>query len=289
MEMSDEQKMKIAEGVKQFHKNKRKCTTPEGPEVANFVRSINSFLNEGDNLLSMVPLTGRYTKKPIEGLASAPFPLTLERVGCKGKFIYWIFRDTDTVIFNTLGMSGTWSDVPRHARVKLETSKGDLYFNDPRSFGTIKFCTRKDLKSKLESLGPDMLNENVTSSAFIGRLRKHPEATLAEALMSQGIISGVGNYLKADSLWLAKLSPWRRVAQTTDEQLTLLCEAVSDVIRTAYLNGGSTILTYKGFDGEAGKHSMLVYGRKTDPNGELVICQETNDKRTTWWVPRVQL
>lgn len=261
---------------------------PEGPEVSNFVRSINSFLSEGDKLLSVTPLSGRYTKKPIEGISASRFPLIIESVGCKGKFIYWTFKDTDTVIFNTLGMSGAWSNVPRHARVKFETSEGDLFFNDPRNFGTLKFCNRKDLKTKLDSLGPDMLNEKVEAKTFIERLRKHPDITLAEALMSQWIVSGVGNYLKADSLWLAKLSPWRKVSQSTDEQLASLCESVSNVIRTAYLNGGSTILTYKGFDGEEGRHSMLVYGRKTDPNGEEVVCQETPDGRTTWWVPRVQ-
>ena len=262
---------------------------PEGPEVANFVRSINSFLGEGDQLLSVMPLTGRYTKKPIEGLANANFPLTIEKVSCKGKFIYWTFKDTETVIFNTLGMSGAWSNVPRHARVKFETNEGDLFFNDARNFGTVKFCNRKDLEKKLGSLGPDMLNENVSPAKFIESFRKNSHLTLAEALMNQGIVSGVGNYLKADSLWMAKLSPWRKVEQTTDEQLTLLSESVSDVIRTAYLNGGSTILTYKGFDGEEGKHEMLVYGRKTDLNGETVVCQETPDGRTTWWVPRVQV
>jgi len=237
----------------------------------------------------VVPLSGRYTKKPIEGLAKTQFPLTVESVGCKGKFIYWTFQNTDVVIFNTLGMSGAWSNYPRNARVKFETSEGDLYFNDARNFGTVKFCDRKDLKQKLETLGPDMLNEKVSPSTFIERLRKHPKFTLAEALMNQGVVSGVGNYLKADSLWMAKLSPWRKVEQTTDEQLAILSESVSNVIRTAYLNGGSTILTYKGFDGEEGKHSMLVYGRKKDPNGEEVVCQETKDGRTTWWVPRVQV
>lgn len=173
--------------------------------------------------------------------------------------------------------------------MKFETSEGDLFFNDPRNFGTVKFMSRKDLEKKLQTLGPDMLNEKVNPGDFIARLRKHPGFTLAEALMNQSVVSGVGNYLKADSLWLAKLSPWRKVSESTDAQLAFLSECVSDVIRTAYLNGGSTILTYKGFDGEEGRHSMLVYGRKTDANGEEVVCQETKDGRTTWWVPRAQL
>lgn len=237
----------------------------------------------------VTPLSGRYTKKPIEGLAKLQFPLVIETVNCKGKFIYWTFKDTETVIFNTLGMSGSWSNVPRHARVKFETSEGDLFFNDARNFGTLKFCNRKDLESKLRSLGPDMLNEKVSAIDFRTRMLQHPDSTLAEVLMSQGVVSGVGNYLKADSLWLAKLSPWRLVSQCSIDDLDRLHEAVSSTIRIAYLNGGSTILTYKGFDGENGKHTMLVYGRKTDPNGEEIVRQDTKDGRTTWWVPQVQL
>jgi len=266
----------------------RRCTIPEGPEVANFVRSINNFIGGGIQLLSVTPLSGRYTKKQIEGISGVQFPINIIDVKCKGKFIYWL-TDTDTVIFNTLGMSGSWSNRERNARVMFETSEGNLFFNDPRNFGTIKFTNTKGLETKLKSLGPDMLNEDVKPETFIESLRKHPKFTLAEALMNQGVVSGVGNYLKADSLWLAKLSPHRTVSQCTDDQLRFLHESVRSVIKTAYENGGSTILTYKGFDGEEGNHSMLVYGRKTDPNGEEVVCEETKDGRTTWWCPRVQL
>jgi DNA-formamidopyrimidine glycosylase len=261
---------------------------PEGPEVSNFIRSINSFLSEGDQLLSVIPLSGRYTKSPLVGLENVQFPLTIDAILCKGKFIYWTFRDTDVVLFNTLGMSGAWSQTPRNERVKFVTSEGDLYFNDARNFGTLKFTDREELVEKLGSLGPDMLNENVMSKEFIGRLRRRPDATLAEVLMDQGIISGVGNYLKADSLWLARLSPWRKVAETTDTQLTDLWMAVRTTIRDAYVSGGSTILTYKGFEGNVGKYQMLAYGRKTDSRGNEIISEETPDGRKTWWAPDFQ-
>jgi DNA-formamidopyrimidine glycosylase len=262
---------------------------PEGPEVANFVRSVNAFLGSEAQLLSIEPLSGRYLKFPLEGLSDLEFPLQVEKVACKGKFIYWTFKGSEKVVFNTLGMTGSWSNVARNARVRFRTSEGDLYFNDHRNFGTVKVTDRAELKKKLLTLGPDMLNEEVSPEEFTAQLCKVPRATLAEALMNQKIVSGVGNYLKADSLWLARLSPHRLVSQCSDEQLRALCEAITSTIRTAYLNGGSTILTYKGFDGEEGKHRMLVYGRKTDPNGEEVVPQETKDGRTTWWVPRVQV
>lgn len=263
---------------------------PEGGEVRGFVDSINQFLGDVALIEGIVINGGRYLRNPIEGLSNLSFPLGVETVGCKGKFIYFTFFNSDAVIFNTLGMSGSWSNRQgKHARVTMKTSKGDLFFSDPRNFGTLKVSDRAGLKAKLDTLGPDMLSDNVSPETFIGRLRKFPEKTLAEVLMNQGIISGVGNYLKADSLWLAKLSPHRKVSQCTDIQLHDLCLAVRSVISAAYSSGGSTILTYKGFDGNVGEHEMLVYGRKTDPNGELVVVQETRDGRTTWWAPRVQL
>jgi DNA-formamidopyrimidine glycosylase len=227
-------------------------------------------------------------KRAMEGLYETKFPLEIENIGCKGKFIYWTFKDTDTVLFNTLGMSGSWSNVPRHARVSFSTSVGEIYFNDPRNFGTLKFTNRSTLARKLRSLGPDMLSEPVTLGEFSAALRKAAGATLPEALMDQSILSGVGNYLKSDSLWLAGLSPHRRVSDLSDSETRRLYESVRSTIRTAYECGGSTILTYRGFDGAEGGHVHLVYGRRTDPNGETVINETTSDGRTTWWCPTVQ-
>lgn len=261
---------------------------PEGPETKQFVDSLNKFLSSTDDIMQIEVISGRYTKKPIEGIEKVKFPLSLSKVSCKGKFIYWEFLNTDIVLFNTLGMSGGWSSKPKNARVKFITNKGDLYFNDARNFGTLKFTTKTNLKNKLESLGPDMLNENVDSGTFIKSLRRKPNLTLAESLMNQHIISGVGNYLKSDSLWLAKLSPNRLVKNTNDEELTNLCKCISYVIRCAYELNGKTILTYQTFDESPGSYSNLVYGKKFDPCGDAVICEETKDGRTTWWVPTIQ-
>lgn len=261
---------------------------PEGPETRRFVDSLNSHLKPGERITSVQPVAGRYMKKAMEGLYETKFPLEIETIGCKGKFIYWTFKGVDTVLFNTLGMSGSWSNSPRHARVNLTTSVGEIYFNDPRNFGTLKFTNRAALARKLRSLGPDVLNEPVTLESFAAALRKAAALTLPEALMDQSVVSGVGNYLKADSLWLARLSPHRKVSQLTDEEMERLYESVRSVIRTAYDSGGSTILTYRGFDGAEGGHVHLVYGRRTDPNGEPVVNEPTKDGRTTWWCPSVQ-
>lgn len=261
---------------------------PEGPEVARYVNSLNAFLGLESQILDLKILSGRYLKKPIEGLENLKFPLIVDRIACKGKFIYWTFKNCDYVLFNTLGMSGSWSNRPSHARVSFSSTSGSLYFNDIRNFGTLKICSKKDLKKKLKSLGPDMLSENVSYHAFVETIGSKPGKTLAEVLMDQSVISGVGNYLKSDSLWLARLSPHRSVDSLTASEAKNLFDSIRSTIKAAYENGGSTISTYKNFDGDVGNHRMLVYGNDFDPLGNPVTRETTKDGRTTWWCPSLQ-
>ncbi|NDC39239.1 MAG: hypothetical protein EBZ48_14540 [Proteobacteria bacterium] len=100
-------------------------------------------------------------------------------------------------------MTGSWStQETKHSRVVFQMSDGvKVYFNDQRNFGTLKMVPgRQELVKKLQSLGPDMLSEAVSDARFTECLMKRPDWTLAEAVMDQSLISGVGNYVKAESL-----------------------------------------------------------------------------------------
>jgi len=63
------------------------------------------------------------------------------------------------------------------------------------------------------------------------------------------------------------------------------------VLRESFQNGGATLRTYKNFDGTVGQYSsrFAVYNQKTDPDGNEVIKEKTDDGRTTHWVPSVQI
>ena len=113
---------------------------PEGPEVKTTVDFLKYY--EGKKLINLTVLSGRYTKKPINNINNPNWtlPLTLRNVDCKGKFIYFSF-DENVYFFNTLGMTGMWSNTEsKYARIKLEF-EGEfipLYYNDMRNFGTFK-------------------------------------------------------------------------------------------------------------------------------------------------------
>jgi endonuclease-8 len=273
---------------------------PEGPEVANITKSIRNFLGENSVIENIEIVSGRYTKSPIPGFSpdEHQFPLFIDSVNCKGKLIYFILKNRDEsqstpswVIMNTLGLSGGWTNREvNNIRIKFHTNKGVLNFCDARNFGTLKFVNLEQLNQKLKSLGPDILKEEISIETFIHRMssKKKGNLDLCQALMDQSIVSGVGNYLKADALWLSRLSPHRKVKDCSEEEMSNLLNAVQVTSKASYVSGGSTILTYLGFDQEPGRHRLLCYGRKKDPEGNEIIREDTSDGRTTWWCPSIQ-
>jgi DNA-formamidopyrimidine glycosylase len=268
---------------------------PEGAECKIIAEGLAQALS-GRTITGVQVLSGRYAKKPFEGYAElvAALPKRVVGAGCHGKFIYILLDGGDSSLWSTLGMTGHWSrSASTHARLHLGLDDGTaIYYNDTRNFGTLKWSRgRRELVQKLQSLGPDMLSEDVSHERFQTAMMRKSKWTLAEALMDQSVVAGVGNYVKADSLWLAKLSPHRVVDSLCQEEFETLNDSIKSVLREAYQSRGATIRTYKGFDDESGSYaeSFLCYGRKTDEDGAAVIREETDDGRVTWWVPGRQV
>lgn len=276
---------------------------PEGPEV----RITTDFLKKyiGKYLYNISIKSGRYEKnKEIPGWLYHNQTSKLIDVNCKGKFIYFTFQQgkKEFYLFSTLGMTGMWSDkVLKHSRVSLsflEKEDDDpnldlleLYFNDIRNFGTLKFSAdKKELTKKLNSLGPDILAKDVTILEFINRFNKKPNITIAECLMNQSVISGIGNYLKAEILYNSHISPHRLIKDITNLEWIALHFNSTVQIRRSYKLGGATIATYRQPNGEEGLYNrrFAVYNQDTDPLGNKVIRETTADKRTTHWVPNLQ-
>lgn len=240
-------------------------------------------------------VSGRYTKKPFDGFEQlvAELPKRVVGAGCHGKFIYVMLDGGESSLWSTLGMTGHWSGKrSSHDRVTFHLDDGQtIYYADTRNFGTLKWVRGSSkLKEKLKSLGPDMLSEDVSHERFQAAMLRKPKWTLAEAMMNQGVIAGVGNYIKADSLWLSRLSPHRKVDSLCGEEFELLNDSIKSVLRSSYKYRGATIKSYRDFDDNVGEYSsmMLCYGRRTDENGDDVIREDTPDGRTTWWVPTRQ-
>ena len=271
---------------------------PEGAEVKIIGEGLAKKIGIR-RLVNVEAITGRYTKKSISGLdllrqkIKTNGSIKVTGVGVKGKLIFWMLSD-EIFLLNTLGMTGTWTKMlnHKHARVRFEFDVGDpVFFVDSRNFGTIKFIfDKREFVKKLDSLGPDMLSESVTIEQFTAALDKKPHWTLAKVLMNQSILCGIGNYVKAESLYRAKLSPWRIVGSLSSREMKALNQCIQLVLQQAYADHGASITSYKDTDGKNGSavSRFMVYDKKFDPHGNKVIKEETHDGRITHWVPTVQ-
>jgi DNA-formamidopyrimidine glycosylase len=266
---------------------------PELPEVRRMCLDLSRLIS-GDTLESCEIMSGRYTKKQPVGweLISVACPSRLVGVGTHGKFSY-ILLSSGINIWVTMGMTGRLcKDRTKHTRIQFSLGSGKkFYFNDTRNFGTIKFVYGPNkLKDKLGKLGPDLFSNDITAKIFIKRFRERNNWNIAKAMMNQAVVAGIGNYIKAESLWLSEISPERCVDDLEDFELVLLYRSVRDVVHTSYMHNGETFLTHKNFSEKKGDYSckFLCYNRIIDAEGNKVIKTQTPDGRTTHWAPQKQ-
>ena len=195
---------------------------PEGPEVKRTTERLNRFL-QGSKLQEIVVEDEGWFQNQVRDEVSILLdklsvgPIEINSVDCKGKFIYFKIGKFD--IHHTLGMSGTWrfpgKGDHKHRRLVLKTDKGEICYVDYRKFGTFKIFHDKPetLQKKLGNLGPDLLNEEVSEDLFLSRMRgehtrkgyNHKEVT--QVMMDQKVVAGIGNYIKAEALYMAKINP----------------------------------------------------------------------------------
>lgn len=287
---------------------------PEGPECTRTARQLDLAARNKD-VINLNIISGRYTKKEPDGfeqfrdLLDSTGSLSVTNIKNKGKFIYWeLAHGNDFVyMYNTLGMTGNFKLKPsKHTRYAVYfTDDTSIYYNDQRNFGTLKFVfSDAEFNKKLNSIGPDMLNNPCTIETFKTIAYKNPKWTVVKWLMDQSKISGVGNIYKSESLFLAGIAPQRMMGSLTGEELEKLYHAVCQVLSASYESGGSTIRNYSDLYDNHGKYTrfpsnpnemiearagrVMVYNQKEDIYGNPVVRVKLDDGRTTFYSPTIQ-
>lgn len=136
-------------------------------------------------------------------------------------------------------------------------------------------------------VGPDILDPALTARAIADRLAqsRFRGRTLAALLLDQAFLSGVGNYLRCEALFLAGLSPLTRASACTRRQHLALGRGLLTVTQRAYATGGRTVDPGRG---EKGRHYVF---RRT--GGDCFRCQNEIEGRDLngrplFWCPRCQ-
>jgi formamidopyrimidine-DNA glycosylase len=294
---------------------------PEVVEVKAYADLLRTKL-KGKTILEINILKGRYVKHGSFDEKKDLFknlPIKVLDVHSKGKLIYICFEN-DLYLLSTLGLSGGWvsyenkfksyrlpkligsyknyneySDINSHLNVEFKIKGGSIYFFDMLSFGTLKVIKSKiDLDKKLSQLGPDIMDITTTVEVFSNQIMSKPKQKIGILLLNQKIISGIGNYLRADVLWLSKVSPFRKVKDLTMPEIKdiyhnalLLTWGVYNRKKAIKLK----IISIRDKLPSAYDRDFFVYNQATDIDDNPVKKEElyeSSQKRFIYWVPKVQ-
>lgn len=204
-----------------------------------------------------------------------------------------IFQDQKNIISG--GHPLKYTELPNsHTHLIFTLNKGILYYNDLRQFGYILYHhTLADFNSQnhFQNLGPEPFSPEFTLKYFQKSLNK-TSSKIKTTLLSQKIISGLGNIYADEVCYKANIHPSRSSASLTQNEIKKLYSAIKNILTKAITKGGTSISDYLHADGSKGNYAryLQVYGRKGQ---NCQICQETLKSfklngRTTVYCPHCQ-
>ncbi len=255
---------------------------------------------------------------------------TVESVSARGKHLLIAFSG-DLVLRTHMRMNGSWhlyrtgvrwQRPSRDMRVLVGTAGAvAVGFNVPIA----ELLSSRDLArhKDLRVLGPDLLagagspEQLVKKSAdataissrqhgvrcetsfdrgeVIRRMRARGRDAIADVLLNQRVVSGIGNVFKSEILFLAGLDPFTPVATLTDDDLGRLVDISRDQLAANVLDRSKTLSlatgrrTTRSMDPHA---TLWVYRRGGKPCrrcGAIVQSKKTGlDARLTYWCPHCQ-
>jgi len=88
----------------------------------------------------------------------------------------------------------------------------------------------------IKKVGKDVLNQTTTVDYIKGRLLSpaYRNRQLGGFLTEQSFIAGLGNYLRCDVLFVAKIHPSKKVSELSDDQVNKLSQTILDLPRQSY-------------------------------------------------------
>ncbi|ASW54099.1 DNA-formamidopyrimidine glycosylase family protein [Plantactinospora sp. KBS50] len=132
-------------------------------------------------------------------------------------------------------------------------------------------------------LGPDLLGADWDPTEATRRIAAEPDRQIAEALLDQRNLAGIGNLYKGEVLFLRGVSPWARVGDVPD-----LAGLVALAQRLLMANRGRWTQSTTGSlrRGE----TTYVYARRAQPCRRCgtAIAKRDQGDRVTYWCPRCQ-
>jgi formamidopyrimidine-DNA glycosylase len=252
----------------------------EGPQASVMAKWVKrKYKNQ--MLKNIKILKGRYKKRIPKNFTSFQnsLPLRLLDVIKKGKVIF-LFFEKDWVVIVKFGMTAWLSDKEEDPNVIFDFGDKKLFYKDVRQFGTLTFTQDPVMVLKeLNKLAPDILDDKISFQDIQDRISSNKNIDVI--LMDQKIVlSGIGNIVKSEVLYDAKIDPRRKGSDLTREEWKQIFNSAKKISNKVVKNIENNKDDFEGM--------IKIYGKETDSNGNKIQKYNAKDGRVTFWVSEVQ-
>ena len=197
---------------------------PEGPEIYRAAQQLHGALAG-----KAIELTLLYPS--LQTRSRALKRATVVRVHARSKAMLTEFSNGD-VLYSHNQLYGEWRVHARHdaalarqQRLVMATPRHRVVLYSATDFAWLR-AGQEHKHPYLARLGPEVLGDGVTPAMLADRLASFARRNLAAALLDQGVLAGLGNYLRADVLFVARLNPSLRVGELSKAQLLNLAKVI---------------------------------------------------------------
>lgn len=209
---------------------------PEGPEIRRAAQAVHRGI-------AGQPVRMTLAHPALVPMERALRGATVEAVSARSKAMLTRFSTGD-VLYSHNQLYGEWvvdrPDEPlrsRAIRLVLETSAQRAVLYSATDFAWLRHG-EEGAHPYIAKLGPEVLDDAITVRDIAVRLAQFPRRRIADALLDQQVLAGLGNYLRSEIAFVAKLNPWRRLGELGDAERHRLAKAVHDITHRSFRTDG---------------------------------------------------
>ena len=239
---------------------------PEGDTILRTARTLHAAL-AGKTVTRFETVLPKLERIPMVGRK-------IERVEASGKHLVIAF-DGGVQLHTHMRMNGSWHVYRVGERWRRPRMDMRLVI-ETEDYVAVGFNVPVAELAGTPEVGPDLLKDDFDAAEALRRVREHAGEEIANVLLNQRVMAGVGNIWKSEALFRSGVDPFARVRDLDDATLARVIANARKLLRAS----------------ANGRVERMVYSRGGQPcrkcGARIASRAQGPDARLTYWCPKCQ-